>query len=92
MRQKAFVWVSSASLVLSAAGLGCQNSGGGRTIDQDQSQTVQPDGTAVQTRTRTRETPSGTTVRETETRQREVVDPGGATNPDPTKEDPGAGQ
>ena len=79
-----------------AAGLslGCESmGGGGKVVSRDQNQTVRPDGAAVQTRSQVRQTDSGTMVRETETRTREVVQPGpGVQNPDATKTDPGAGQ
>ena len=87
--------------ILAVAGLtgatGCQvsgDSGGGgrgRVVDRQQSQDVNPDGSAVRTRVQVRETPSGPTVRETQTERREVVSPGtgaggrsgGATSSDP---------
>ena len=62
---------------------------GGRVVDRSQGQTVSPDGTATRTRTQLRQTPSGTTVRETQTEQREVVSPDDAGATDPTRSDPG---
>lgn len=98
MRQKLFTVACGATLVLGlAATQGCESmggsGGGGKVTNQNQQETVRPDGTAVQTRTRTRETPSGTTVQETETRERKVTNPGAAGGAaDPTKTDPGAGK
>lgn len=56
--------------------------------DQNESQTVSPDGTkATETRSQIRDTPSGATVKETETRTREVMTPGAKS--DATHSDPG---
>lgn len=67
-----------------AATLGCQ----GKVRDQQQSESVSPDGmTAMQTRSQVRETPGGATVKETEVRTREVVS-APTTMPDATKKDP----
>ncbi|MBC8106119.1 MAG: hypothetical protein H7Z14_05980 [Anaerolineae bacterium] len=70
---------------------GCQNEDTGRVHSREQHQTVSEDGrTATQTQSQIRETPSGATVKETATRQREVVTPAPGTQPaDPTKRDPG---
>jgi len=57
--------------------------------NQSENQEVRPDGTAVQTRTQTRQTPSGATVQETQTQERKVVSPSGSGKDDPTKSDPG---
>ena len=65
---------SSASVNASAAPA---NERGGRVIDRSQGQTVNPDGSAVRTRTQLRQTPSGATIQETQTERREVVDPAG---------------
>jgi hypothetical protein len=73
-----------ATVALAALAGGCQkdsgastsgSSSGGKVISQNQTQDVTPGGTAVQTRTQVRETPSGETVRETQMRTREVVTP-----------------
>lgn len=70
------VIVTAASAVLlSVAAVGCQN-GNGEIKSRTQDQEVRPDGTAVQTRSQVRETPSGTTVRETQTQTRKEVSPG----------------
>ena len=91
--------VAALAIALGAAA-GCENKPdskagtaqerGGKVIDRSQGQTVSPDGTATRTRTQMRQTPSGTTVRETQTEQREVVDPANPGAADPTKPDPGA--
>jgi hypothetical protein len=90
-----------ASLALGLVGItGCESMGGGnkgtadvsggKVIDRDQQQTVSPDGSAQRTRTQVRETPSGATVRETQTEERTVTQPGEAgPAADPTKADPG---
>lgn len=93
--------VAALAIALGAAA-GCENKSdskvgtaqerGGRVIDRSQGQTVSPDGTATRTRTQMRQTPSGTTVRETQTEQREVVDPANPGAADPTKADPGGAQ
>lgn len=67
--------------------VGCQDNG--KVRDQSQNQDVRGDNTAVQTRTQTRDTPSGATVKETETRERQVINPGPGGKADPTKADPG---
>ena len=48
---------------------------------------MRPDGTAVQTRTQVRETPSGSTVQETQTQERKVLSPGSgdATRSNPSR-------
>ena len=97
--------LATAALAFALCTAGCQTSGddatagtaqerGGKVVDRSQGQTVNPDGTATRTRTQLRQTPSGTTVRETQTEQREVVTPGGsgATTADPTQADPGSAQ
>lgn len=72
-----------ATLALTAA-VGCQ----GKTYDQQQSEAVSPDGkTAMQTRSQMRETSGGATVKETETRTREVVS-SPTTMPDARMKDP----
>lgn len=56
--------------------------------DQHESQAVSPDGmTATETRSQIRDTPSGATVKETETRTRQVMTPDVKT--DATHADPG---
>jgi hypothetical protein len=88
------------SLTLALTGVGCEsmngddktaaNTKGGKVIDRDQQQTVSPDGSAQRTRTQVRQTPSGATVRETQTEERVVTQPGEAgSTVDPTKADPG---
>ena len=78
-----------AALLLGTAAAGCNSDGNGGTVrDQNQTQDVRPDGTAVQQRTRTRETGSGSVVQETETRERKVVSPGSGGHTDPTKANP----
>ena len=89
--QKGSVVSLGAALLLGTAAIGCQSNGnesGGKVQNQTQNETVRPDGTAVQERTRTRQTSSGATVQETETRQRKVTDPGPAGQRDATKADP----
>ena len=93
-----------ATLILGLGTVGCEMGGdksaagtaqekGGKVIDRSQGQTVNPDGSAVRTRTQMRQAPSGATVRETQTEKREVVDsPGGGSNADPTKADPGSAE
>lgn len=74
--------LTAASAVLfGLAAVGCQHdkSAEGEVTARSQNQEVRPDGTAVQTRTQVRETPSGTTVRETQTQERKVVPPGSGT-------------
>lgn len=72
----------SLGLALTAV-LGCSNA-----RDQEQSQSVSPDGnTAMRTRTQVRDTPGGATVRETEVQTREVLT-SPSTMPDATKQDP----
>ena len=83
---KATFAFGAASALTLAALAGCQNDrgsssssnsdSGGRIISRNQTQDVTPGGTAVQTRTQVRETPSGERVRETQMRTREVVTPG----------------
>jgi hypothetical protein len=77
--------VVSAAL-LGALAVGCES---GKVKDQSQHQEVRPDGTAVQVRTQTRETPSGATVKETQTQERQVIQPGSSNKSDSTKTDPG---
>ena len=82
--------VSTAAVALATVSLmvGCD----GKTIDANRTQSVSPDGkTATQTQVRTRETASGTVVKETATRTREVVSPATQTNtpPDARVRDPG---
>ena len=76
----------ASAMVLGALGAGCQS---GEVKEQSQHQEVRPDGTAVQVRTQTRETPSGATVRETQTQERQVIQPGSGNKSDATKPDPG---
>ena len=71
--------------LLGVLAIGCQS---GKVTDRSQRQEVRPDGTAVQTRTQTRQTPSGATVKETETRERQVIQPGSSNKSDATKADP----
>lgn len=70
---------------------GCQNDDSGRVVSGERYQNISDDGrTAKQTEVRVRETPSGATVKETATRQREVVNPPqNGQQPDPTQRDPG---
>jgi hypothetical protein len=102
VRQNSLGKVVVATLALSLVGItGCESMGGGnnkgqsstsggKVIDRDQQQTVSPDGSAQRSRTQVRQTPSGATVRETQTEQRTVTQPGEAGKPaDPTKPDPG---
>ena len=98
MSQTSLGKVVVASLALALAGCesmgggdkGSANTSGGKVIDRDQQQTVSPDGSAQRTRTQVRQTPSGATVRETQTEQRTVTQPGQSGQPaDPTKADPG---
>ena len=79
-----FVWGAASVVALAALAGGCQNDekgstassdSGGKIISRNQTQDVTPGGTAVQTRTQVRETPSGEQIRETEMRTREVVTP-----------------
>ena len=82
----AFLFGVASTVTLAALAGGCQNDGGssrtssdssgGRIVSRNQTQDVTPGGTAVQTRTQVRETPSGERVRETQMRTREVVTPG----------------
>lgn len=80
------VTAAASAVLCGVVAVGCSN---GQVHDQQQHETVTPEGTAVQTRTQTRETPSGATVKETETRQREVVNPAPGGHSDPTQKDPG---
>jgi hypothetical protein len=99
LRQSSLGNVALASLALALVGFGCESSNksssdaqlsGGKVIDRDQSQTSSPDGSATRTRTQTRETPSGATVKETQTEERKVIQPGQSGQPvDATKSDPG---
>jgi hypothetical protein len=83
-----FVFGIATTVALAALAGGCQNDGGsgssstsggsGRIVSRNQTQDVTPGGTAVQTRTQVRETPSGERVRETQMRTREVVTPAGS--------------
>jgi hypothetical protein len=74
--------------------VGCENMGGGKdgggTVhDRKQTENVNPDGSATRERSQMRETPSGATVKETQTEKREVVNPApGSTSTDATKTDP----
>ena len=96
VRKAKFAFGVASTVVLAALAGGCQNDSGsssssgsgGRVISRTQNQDVTPGGTAVQTRTQVRETPSGERVRETQMRTREVVTPG-TTGGDATKTDPG---
>ena len=67
----------------SAALAGCN----GNVRSQERSQTVRPDGTAVQTQVRERETSGGAVVRETQTQERQVIKPGEQGESDATKSD-----
>lgn len=80
-RSRSRVILTAASAVfLGMAAVGCQHDKNeGEVTARTQNQEVRPDGTAVQTRTQVRETPSGTTVRETQTQERKVVPPGSGT-------------
>src|SRR5215213_4764943 len=82
--------VSKATWALGFAGavalsslVGCQNDKGstasdsnGKVVARTQHQDVTPEGTAIQTRTQIRETPSGQQIRETQKQTRENVTPG----------------
>ena len=105
MRHSSLGKVVVTSLALALAGAGCESMGGGgggkgaastkggKIIDRDQQQTVSPDGSAQRQRTQVRQTPSGATVRETQTEERTVTQPGESGQPaDPTKPDPGQAQ
>lgn len=78
-----FIRGAASAVALAALVGGCQNENGssassdsgGKIISRNQTQDVTPGGTAVQTRTQVRETPSGEQIRETEMRTREVVTP-----------------
>ena len=86
--------VSKATFALGLAGalglsalVGCQNDHGstassdsnGKVVARTQHQDVTPEGTAIQTRTQIRETPSGQVVRETQMQTRENVTPSSGT-------------
>ena len=96
VRNVSFVFGVASTMALGVLA-GCQNDGGssasgdggGKVISQTQNQDVTPGGTAIQTRTQVRQTPSGEVVRETQMQTREVVTPGSTTTGDPTKTDPG---
>ena len=106
MRHSTLGKLSVAAVGIALAGAGCEQMGGGnkstagtahekggKVIDRSQGQNVNPDGSAVRTRTQMRQTPSGTVVRETQTEKREVVGGGesnGGQQADPTQPDPGA--
>jgi hypothetical protein len=62
---------AAAAVLFGVVAVGCHDEGTVHSRTQDQ--TVKPDGTAVQTRSQVRETPSGTTVRETQTQERQVI-------------------
>lgn len=81
MRKSSLGFVTLATLTLAIAGCESMNGdkNGGAVKDRDQSQHTNPDGSQVRTRSQVRETPSGETVRETETQKREVVKPGTGT-------------
>ena len=66
---------AASAVLLGLAAVGCQN-GNGEVKSRTQDQEVRPDGTAVQTRSQVRETPGGTTVRETQTQTRKEISPG----------------
>jgi hypothetical protein len=73
------VFLTAASAVLfGVVAVGCQSDGGteGEVVSRSQDQDVRPDGTAVQTRSQVRQTPDGTTVRETQTQERQVLPAG----------------
>jgi hypothetical protein len=72
---------AASAVLIGLAAVGCKsNKNGGEVTARTQDQTVQPDGTAVQTRTQVRETPSGETVRETQTQTRQPISPGSGTS------------
>ena len=74
----------AAVLIALPAAVGCST-----THDRQATESVSSDGmTATQTRSQIRETPSGVTVKETETRTRQVIETP-TTAPDATKRDPG---
>src|SRR5687768_14124257 len=61
------ILTAASAVVLGLAAVGCRKNQGGEVHSRTQDQTVRPDGTAVQTRSQVRETPSGATVQETQT-------------------------
>ena len=65
------------------------NERGGKVLDRSQGQTINPDGSAVRTRTQVRQAPSGAMIQETQTEKREVIDPADSGVSDPTNGDPG---
>ena len=65
---------AAAAVLFGVVAVGCQ-SNEGNVHSRTQDQTVKADGTAVQTRSQVRETPEGTTVRETQTQERKVISP-----------------
>lgn len=68
------VVTASAAVLFGAVAVGCQSEEG-TVHSRTQDQTVRSDGTAVQTRSQVRETPEGTTVKETQTQERKVISP-----------------
>ena len=68
------VLTAASAALIGVAAVGCKsNKNEGEVKARTQDQTVRPDGTAVQTRTQIRETPSGQTVRETQTQERQPI-------------------
>jgi hypothetical protein len=80
------VMTAASAVLFGVIAAGCQN---GEVKERSQHQEVRPDGSAVQVRTQTRETPSGATVKETQTQERQVIQPGSGNKADATKTDPG---
>ena len=68
------VLTAAAAVLFGVVAVGCQ-SDEGMVHSRTQDQTVRSDGTAVQTRSQVRETPEGTTVKETQTQERKVISP-----------------
>ena len=99
MRQKKMALLSTATVLLGAMAVGCQTSGppsggdntSGTVRERDQTERTEGN-TAVREQTQVRETPSGATVRETETQKREVINPGPNGTTDPNKVDSSSGK
>jgi hypothetical protein len=77
---------AASAVLVGVIAAGCQH---GEVKERSQHQEVRDDGTAVQVRTQTRQTPSGATVKETQTQERQVIQPGSSNTTDATKKDPG---
>ena len=94
-RQTKLAGLSTATILLGAMSVGCQTSGSsesGGTV-REQHQTERTEGnTSVREETRVRDTPSGATVKETETQKREVINPGPNGTTDPNNVDNSSGR